>query len=298
MSKVSKCQLTDPTHDIPIPGWPTGKYGAILADPPWFYKTYSEKGRDRSTDKHYASMSVQEICDLPVRDLALPDCILFLWITDPHLLKGLDVMASWGFEYKTMAFVWAKQCRVNHNKWHMGNGYYTRANPEYCMLGTRGKPKRLNADVRELIVSPVREHSRKPDEVYDRVERLIAGPYCELFGRTVCPGWDTWGKQAGTFIQTLSEPAEPIERIDTSTAIPGTKRSQVLIIGCVLDSISCSTTSTSSTSLTSKAYLLNPSTTPVYQIFIALSRGEIKIVVVTTIFRSIDPVSLIIAKKR
>ena len=81
----------------------------------------------------------------------------------------------------------------------MGTGYYTRANPELCLLFTRGNPKRISSAVRKLIIAPRREHSRKPDETRERIERLVAGPYCELFARASAPGWDSWGLEAGKF---------------------------------------------------------------------------------------------------
>ena len=135
---------------------------------------------------------------MPVADLAAPDCCLFLWATNPMLPQALDVMASWGFAYKTVAFCWAK--RTKHGKWHIGTGYWTRANAELCLFGTRGKPKRLSRAVRMLVEAPVREHSRKPDEVRRRIEELVPGPYLELFARETAPNWTTaLSNQAGLF---------------------------------------------------------------------------------------------------
>ncbi len=106
-------------------------------------------------------------------------------------------MHEWGFEYKTAAFTWAKT--TSKDNWHFGCGYWTRANAELCLLGTRGTPKRLSRAVRQLLISPVREHSRKPDETHERIERLVAGPYLELFARQSRPGWTTWGNEADKF---------------------------------------------------------------------------------------------------
>lgn len=145
-------------------------------------------------------MSLEDIKTLPVQDLAADDCVLLMWITDPMLEKGFEVIRSWGFKYKTVGFVWAKMnttkmncgnSKVIHYDPFMGGGYWTRANPEYCLLATRGHPHRVNADVRELVISPRREHSRKPDEMYDYIERLCEGPYVELFARYPRIGWDT-----------------------------------------------------------------------------------------------------------
>jgi N6-adenosine-specific RNA methylase IME4 len=192
------------------------KYGAILADPPWTLKTYSEKGKGRSAEQHYGCMKWSEIAQLPEPyEVASDDCVMFLWTTDPMLPKAIELMGEWGFTYKTVAFTWVKL----HKKpswgygaygmiqndpdvgcdWFTGMGYWTRSNPEMCLLGTRGKPKRIHKDVRQLIVAPRREHSRKPDEIYERIERLVEGPYLELFARQERPGWDSWGNEVDKF---------------------------------------------------------------------------------------------------
>jgi N6-adenosine-specific RNA methylase IME4 len=117
----------------------------------------------------------------------------------------LELIRAWGFEYKTCAFSWMKahagQIEMFRDDFDalMGMGYWTRANNEVCLLATRGKPKRLNADVRQGIIAPRREHSRKPDGIHERIERLVAGPYVELFARATRPGWDAWGNEVGKF---------------------------------------------------------------------------------------------------
>jgi N6-adenosine-specific RNA methylase IME4 len=121
-----------------------------------------------------------------------------MWTTDPLLEKSFEVIKAWGFTFKTPGFVWAKT-NAKSGTYFMGCGYYTRANPEYCLLATKGKPKRLSRGVPKLIVSPRREHSRKPDETYERIEKLFAGPYCELFARTTRPGWVSWGNETRKF---------------------------------------------------------------------------------------------------
>lgn len=182
----------------------TNKYAVIYADPPWRFKTYSEAGEGRSAISHYDCMSLKDIKALPISNMAMDDCCLFLWVTDPFLKNAFDVMESWGFEYKTVAFYWAKLNKYADldftlNDFFTGMGYWTRANPEQCLLATRGKPKRINNGVRKLIISPRREHSRKPDEIYDRIEQLVKGPYLELFSRQTRLGWDSLGDQAGLF---------------------------------------------------------------------------------------------------
>lgn len=188
--------------------FPDGKYAAILADPPWGFKTYSNKGKRRSADNHYAVMTWQKLVDLPVSNLAAQDCILFLWTTDWILPKALDLIEAWGFTYKTAAFTWVKENRKSPG-YFTGMGYWTRANPEQCLLATRGKPGRLNKDVRQLIVAPRREHSRKPDEVYEHIERLVAGPYIELFARQHRHNWHSWGLEVAKFD---GRPAEKLNR--------------------------------------------------------------------------------------
>jgi N6-adenosine-specific RNA methylase IME4 len=168
-----------------------GSFGTILADPPWAFKVRSDKGRGRSAEAYYDTLSLDQIKDLPVADLAAKDCVLLMWVTDPFLANGEGerVIRSWGFEPKTVGFYWVKS-----DNW-MGMGYWTRANPEVCLLATRGHPKPQAHDVRRLIVSPRRAHSQKPEETYNRIERLCAGPYIELFARGKREGWSSWGNE-------------------------------------------------------------------------------------------------------
>ena len=172
------------------------KFSAILTDPPWHFVTRSENGEGRSASQHYTTdrSRAEQIKSLPVRELAAPDCVLFMWVVDWCPGLALEVIEAWGFAHKTTAFTWAKQ-NPSGEGWHMGNGYWTRANPEDCWLATRGHPKRISADVRQLIVAPVMEHSRKPDEIHDRIERLVTGPYLELFARRERNNWITWGNE-------------------------------------------------------------------------------------------------------
>ena len=183
--------------------WPLKKYAAIYADPPWHFKAWSGKGTDRAADNHYPTMSSDDISALSVAALAADDCALFIWACWPTLPEALAVIEAWGFKYKTCAFCWLKAdpYRLFADEFtpFAGMGYWTRANSEVCLLATRGSPKRRNADVRQGIIAPRREHSRKPDEVYDRIERLVDGPYIELFARTRRSGWDVWGNQTDKF---------------------------------------------------------------------------------------------------
>lgn len=184
-----------------------GKYGVIYADPPWHFNVWAE-GSARNASSKYPTMSMVDIASLPVQSWAADDCALFVWVTWPKLIESLNVITAWGFTYKTCAFCWIKADARQHDMFRddvdpfVGMGYWTRANSEACLLATRGKPRRLNMDVRQGIVEPRREHSRKPDCVPLRIERLVAGPYLEMFARTTRPGWDAWGNQTDKFKAT------------------------------------------------------------------------------------------------
>lgn len=171
------------------------KYSVILADPPWAYRVWSKKGMGRSAENHYPTMSIADIRALPVNDLAADDCALFLWITFPQLYEAFSVIRDWGFTYKTVAFVWVKQNKKSPSLF-WGLGYWTRANAEVCLLATRGNPKRQSAAVHQVILSPVEQHSKKPDEVRERIVTLMGDvPRVELFARQQTPGWDVWGNE-------------------------------------------------------------------------------------------------------
>lgn len=199
-------------------GWPFEGlrpmgYGAILADPPWRFEVWNGETVRKARGAegiHYDTMSAADIAGLPVAQLAAADCVLFLWVTWPTLPQAFDLLGAWGFTYKTCAFDWTKARASQVEMFQddipvqVGMGYWTRANTEPCLLATRGKPKRLNADVRQAIIAPRREHSRKPDGVHERIERLVAGPYCELFARQPRRGWDVWGNETTKFAEAVA----------------------------------------------------------------------------------------------
>lgn len=195
----------------PFAGLPRNHYGAILADPPWVFNSLWGARRrktkngypSRAVERHYDLQEDDEIAALPIADLAAPNCILFMWTCWPVLQRSFAILDAWGFTYKTCAFSWMKadpyRLFADEQTPYMGLGYWTRSNTEPCLLATRGKPRRLNADVRQGIIAPRREHSRKPDGIHQRVERLVAGPYLELFARETKPGWDCWGNETTKF---------------------------------------------------------------------------------------------------
>lgn len=171
------------------------KYGIIYADPPWHYRVYSKKGAGRSAESHYPTMTIEEIQALPVSELADKDCALFMWITFPLLKESLSVLSAWGFKFKTIAFVWIKQNRKSDSLF-WGMGYWTRANAEFCVLATKGKPKRMAKNVHQVIISHIEEHSKKPDEARRRIVRLMGDlPRIELFARQKTAGWDVLGNE-------------------------------------------------------------------------------------------------------
>jgi len=185
-------------------------FAAIYADPPWSYRTWSAKGSGRSAEQHYNVMSTNDICALPVSSVAADDAVLFMWTTWPTIRDAFRVIEAWGFEYKTCAFDWLKadvstiDLFPDPKTADMNLGHWTRSNGEACLLATRGKPKRQDAGVRMGIIEPARGHSRKPYCVYQRIERLVAGPYLEIFARNAKSGWTALGNQVGKFAETAS----------------------------------------------------------------------------------------------
>lgn len=170
------------------------RFSTILADPPWHFMARSKKGEGRSASQHYVTDIGNAMFGLPVAQLAADNCVLFMWMMDWEPQLALDCIKAWGFAHKTTAFTWVKEYNGKPG-FFMGQGYWTRANPEQCWLATKGSPTRLHADVRQLLVAPIQEHSRKPDEIHARIERLVAGPYLELYARREREGWQTWGNE-------------------------------------------------------------------------------------------------------
>lgn len=168
------------------------KYGIIYADPPW---QYTQKRLSGAAEHHYPTMGTEELCALPVADIAAEDSALFLWATFPQLAEALRLIKAWGFTYKTVAFVWLKLNKKSYT-WFYGLGFWTRGNAEICLLATRGHPKRKSAGIHQFIISPVEQHSKKPDETRDKIVALMGDvPRIELFARQETAGWDTWGNE-------------------------------------------------------------------------------------------------------
>lgn len=198
------------------------KFKVILIDPPWNFIARSDKGEGRSASKHYTTTGLDPIKALPLAELADTDCVMFMWMVDWCPKWAFELIEHWGFEHKTTAFTWAK-ANASGEGWHMGQGYWTRANPEDCWLATRGHPQRIHADVRQLIVAPVMEHSRKPDEIHDRIMRLVDGPYLEIYARRPREGWVTWGNEISREQFARDAAGEPIIHDKTTGEIPDTE---------------------------------------------------------------------------
>ncbi|MBP5857267.1 hypothetical protein KAJ83_09625 [Marivibrio halodurans] len=205
--------------------WPWGglkplHYRLLSIDPPWAFETWSEQGRNRSAS--YDTMTLPQLAQMPVMDLARPDALVALWVIDSMLPEGLALLDAWGFRFVTVCFTWVKTFdlfgrqsariallhrAIEDRDWNqigealapMGLGYWTRANPEMCLLASIGAPRREEKNVRQPLFAPLREHSRKPDEAYRRLERLTPGPRAELFARERRPGWDAWGNEVDKF---------------------------------------------------------------------------------------------------
>lgn len=180
------------------------KYKIIYADPPWSFKTYSEKGKEKkSAERHYLTMNKEAIQNLPVQQIADEDCVLLLWVTFPCLEEGLELIKRWGFTYKTCGFSWVKRNK-KADSWFWGLGYWTRSNNELCLLATRGNPKRVSKSVHQIIDARIEHHSKKPDVVRQRIVELMGDlPRVELFARQQTEGWDVFGNQVENSINLL-----------------------------------------------------------------------------------------------
>jgi len=173
--------------------FPDRKFPVIYADPPW---SYNDKmtGHSFSLDHEYETQSLAWIKSLQVKDLAAKDAVLFLWATNPLLPEAFEVITAWGFKFKTVAFVWAKQTVTG--KWAYNLGRWTMGSSELCLLATRGRPQRIERNVKQLVVAERTKHSKKPDEVRQRIVTLMGDvPRIELFARERPEGWEAWGNE-------------------------------------------------------------------------------------------------------
>lgn len=208
------------------------QFPVILADPPVPFEVWGKRpgGTDsRSAEAHYSTMTWGDLNGLGalISAAATDDCCLFLWMCQPLLVETLEMAKAWGFTYRTKAFAWVKTYTARAS-FFVGMGYWTRANTEDVLLFTRGNPRRVRKDVYQVlatlestpcdvpaVIAPMTRHSEKPEEVQDRIERLVRGPYLELFARRQRPGWVTLGNE----IDGL-DMRESLARLASDTTIP------------------------------------------------------------------------------
>ncbi|NBT32846.1 MAG: DNA methyltransferase [Rhodobacteraceae bacterium] len=176
------------------------KYNLIYADPPWQYRDKAQAGK-RGAESKYKVMSIDNICDLGMGQIAADHAVLAMWVTYPFLTVFDRVVRAWGFTYKTVAFTWVKRNKVA-DSWFFGMGNWTRSNAEICILATRGKPKRASASVPQILDDRIMRHSQKPDTARSRLVELCGDvPRIELFCRQPAPGWDSWGNEIGGLVK-------------------------------------------------------------------------------------------------
>ncbi|MDD5356568.1 MAG: MT-A70 family methyltransferase [Candidatus Pacebacteria bacterium] len=188
--------------------FPQPRYQIIYADPPWRYSKFRHwRVMGKGIAAYYETLTTSEIAALPVSKIAAGDCILFLWTTFPRLPDALAVIAAWGFTYKTVGFTWLK-LNARNGKPFFGMGHYTRSNCEVCLIGVKGRSLRVSNRVSSVVFAPRQEHSRKPDEVRERIVTLCGNrPRIELFARERVSGWDAWGDEVKSDIE-LAPPSE------------------------------------------------------------------------------------------
>lgn len=210
---------------------PAGGARTILADPNWLYRNWSKEGEWKNATQHYTCAPAESLWQFPIDIIAADDCTLLLWVTWPLMPEWCDLLSAWGFEFAGLAWEWLKYDPAT-GRYAFGGGYGSRKNLEPCLIATRGNPQmryppclsrkkewiplplfgavEIPAGARSVrdfiqcmpldaLRAPRREHSRKPDEQYDRIETLFEGPYVELFGRTRRPGWRSWGDELDKF---------------------------------------------------------------------------------------------------
>lgn len=198
---------------------PEKGFTKIYADPPWGWRDWGglDKIPHRGEVTPYLPMTKADLEALPVSSMASTHCALFMWTVSSHLDQAIDLMRAWHFTFRSVAFIWVKTDKRGRPR--MGMGRWTRQEAEVCLIGTRGRPPRMDAGVRQVVMEGRREHSRKPDEIRRRIDRLVHGPGLELFSRESSDGWAAWGNEAGKFDgrETAALPT-PLPRTDWPAA--------------------------------------------------------------------------------
>ena len=180
--------------------FPKKKYNIIYADPAWSYSSsiYQDANRkfNKNINDYYKTMSINDIKNLPVKEIADEDCILFLWTTDSHLPEALEVIKNWNFKFKTIGFTWVKKYKSGSYCYNFGA--YTLKSTEICLIALKGKLKNLKKtdNVKGLVFAERTHHSKKPDCIRDKIVELCGDlPRIELFAREKVEGWDSWGNE-------------------------------------------------------------------------------------------------------
>lgn len=183
------------------------KYKIIYADPAWSYGNRGLMNKQKKIvhiESHYPTMTTDEICNLPIKELADKDCVLFMWVTYPHLENAFKVIKAWGFKYSTCGFEWFKTHKSGKPTHFMG-AWVVGGAIEICLIAHKGSPKRISKRVKRLVISERTRHSEKPDEVRKRIVELMGDlPRIELFARQKVEGWDVWGNEVESDIQLTS----------------------------------------------------------------------------------------------
>jgi len=195
--------MKTPAEDLLSRGF--GKFGTILADPPWRFANRTGKmAPEHKRLMRYETMSMQDIYELPVAQLALPESHLYLWVPNALILEGLETLKRWGFTYKTH-IIWHK-IRKDGGPDGRGVGFYFRNVTEMVLFGIRGSLRTLSPGRSQVnfIATRKREHSRKPDELYPIIEKCSPGPYLELFARYKRRGWEQWGNEIEDYIMQMT----------------------------------------------------------------------------------------------
>jgi len=172
------------------------KYNVIYADPAWSFNNKKTGGGMKSgASFHYDTMSVDDMCKIPINEIADENCVLFMWWVGSQPKEAIKLAESWGFTIKTMTgFNWVKTTKKDNLDF--GMGFWTRAGSEMCMIATKGKPKRINAAIRSVVMAQRTEHSKKPQIFRDEIVKLMGDlPRIELFSRCKTEGWDIWGNE-------------------------------------------------------------------------------------------------------
>lgn len=195
--EISKKYLYESKEKPVIASFPDKKYEIIYADPAWKYY----EGGYKNQEQHYDTIETKYLIDFidenekNVAELAAENCILFIWTTSPMLPYMPELIEKWGFKYSTVGFVWVKS-KKDGTGFFFGNGNWTRANAEYCLIAHKGKIERQDATIPQIIYEPKNEHSKKPKCVRNKIVQLVGNlPRIELFAREKIDGWDNWGNE-------------------------------------------------------------------------------------------------------